>query len=257
MTDTDRRHVRVYYSIVNDERFADIYHDARHLGTWLQLLLVADAMFPAASPLPAYVDSDSVKVLVEAGLIEEMPHQHFRVHGLEAERDMRSHSARNAAAKRWQSDRTPTRGGSAMLAEQEQEQEQEQSRSSGAPASRNGTDPVAETLFGIYGGNPSQTVMEWGDRLANEYGAETAARAIGKAAEAGRDRLMSRAEGSLKLVARAADRTEEAAERARLREKRKPVTDRVAVLEPEKASKVLDGVAEKLGFRRKDETLAP
>ena len=105
MPDPPRRYVRVYYSIVNDERFADIFHEARHLGTWLQLLLLADAMYPADSPLPAYIDPASEEALVAAGLVEERPHQHFRMHGLANERALRSQYGRNAAAVRWQSDR--------------------------------------------------------------------------------------------------------------------------------------------------------
>ena len=245
MTDTDRRHVRVYYSIVTDERFADIYHDARHLGTWLQLLLIADAMFPAASPLPAYVNRASVKVLVAAGLIESMPHQHFRVHGLENERAMRGQSARNAAAMRWQGGSNASR---ARSAPPEQEQEQEQEQSSSAPASfKNGDDPVAEALYGVYGGNPSKAVLEWGDRLASEYGAEKASRAIGEAATSGRDRLMGRAEGALKLVARAADRSEESDERERLRQKRATRLAPVDVPTPEKAGAILADIRKSLG----------
>lgn len=253
MSDTDRRHVRVYYSIVEDERFADIYHDPRHLGTWLQLLLVADAMFPAASPLPAFVDPDSVKVLVEAGLIEEMPHKHFRVHGLSSERDKRSHSARNAAAMRWHTDTGTVRNAEPMPSRARAEQEQ--SKSSSAPASgKNGDDPVAETLFGVYGGNPSKAVMEWGDRLANEYGAEAAARAIGEAATTGREKLMGRAEGSLKLVARAADRTEAADERERLRQKRAAVRLPATIVDPapEKVADIMENIAKSLGTHRKE-----
>lgn len=104
----DRKYVRVYYSIVNDERFANVYHDARHLGTWLQLLMVADAMYPADAPLPAYVNRASVKVLVECGVVETLPFQHYRVHGLASEREKRSHAARIANAVRWDSERTPT-----------------------------------------------------------------------------------------------------------------------------------------------------
>ena len=98
----DRRYVSVYYSIVNDERFAEIYHVPSRLGTWLQLLLVADAMFPADAPIPSYVHRPSLKALVGCGLVEIRAHQHFRMHGLASEREMRSHSARNAAAVRWQ-----------------------------------------------------------------------------------------------------------------------------------------------------------
>ena len=103
--DLARKYVRVYYSVINDERFAEIFHDGRRLGTWLQLLLVADAMYPADAPIPAYVHRPSFDVLVTAGLIEERPHLHFRVHGLSNERAERSQSGRNAAALRWQSER--------------------------------------------------------------------------------------------------------------------------------------------------------
>jgi hypothetical protein len=105
MPEPDRKYVRVYYSVVNDERFCDIYHDARHLGTWLQLLLVADAMYPADAPIPAYASRSSVRALVDAGLIEERPHSQYRVHGLASEREMRAQYGRNAAAMRWQSGR--------------------------------------------------------------------------------------------------------------------------------------------------------
>jgi hypothetical protein len=101
----DRKYVRVYYSVVNDERFAEIYHDPRRFGTWLQLLLIADAMFPADAPLPAYVHRPSLKVLADAGLVESRAHQHFRMHGLASERELRGQSGRNAAAVRWQSGR--------------------------------------------------------------------------------------------------------------------------------------------------------
>jgi hypothetical protein len=126
-------------------------------------------------------------------------------------------------------------------------------RPAATPKPKNGDDPVAETLFGVYGGNPSKAVMEWGDRLANEYGAEAAARAIGEAATTGREKLMSRAEGSLKLVARAADRTEEAEERERLRQKRAtrlPAT--IVDPAPEKVSEIMENIAKSLGTHRKE-----
>jgi hypothetical protein len=105
MPEPDRKYVRVYYSVVNDERFAEVYHDARHLGTWLQLLLVADAMYPADAPIPAYASRASVKALVDCGLIDLRPHSQYRVHGLASEREMRSQYGRNASAVRWQSAR--------------------------------------------------------------------------------------------------------------------------------------------------------
>lgn len=101
----ERKYVRVYYSVVNDDRFAEIYHDGRRFGTWLQLLLIADAMYPADAPIPAYVHRASLKALTDCGLVEIRAHQHFRVHGLASERGLRSESGRIAAGARWHSGR--------------------------------------------------------------------------------------------------------------------------------------------------------
>lgn len=106
---SDGKYVRVYYSVINDERFAAIYNDARHFGTWLQLLLIADAMYPADCPIPAYINRASFKALTECGLVEIRAHLHFKMHGLASEREMRAQSARSAAAVRWQSERNAER----------------------------------------------------------------------------------------------------------------------------------------------------
>lgn len=103
---TGAGYVRVYHTIVDDPRFADVFHNPARLGTWLQLLLLADALYPASAPLPPYVNRAAVKVLVECGLIELAEHGQYRVHGLAREREMRSTSARNAAAMRWHSEGT-------------------------------------------------------------------------------------------------------------------------------------------------------
>lgn len=100
---TGAGYVRVYHTIVDDERFADVYHDSGRLGAWLQLLLLADAMYPASAPLPAYVSRRHVAHLAQCGLIELADHGQYRVHGLAAERHKRSQVGRTGAAMRWQS----------------------------------------------------------------------------------------------------------------------------------------------------------
>lgn len=102
------KHVRVYYTIGEDDRFRDIYHDDRRLGAWLRLLLIADAVWPASAPLPASIAKSSLKALIDAGVIDLLPGHMYRIHGLDAERERRSASGRNAAAMRWQSDRNAT-----------------------------------------------------------------------------------------------------------------------------------------------------
>jgi hypothetical protein len=106
MSGTGAGYVRVYHTIVDDERFADVFHSPVRLGTWLQLLLLADALYPASAPLPPYANRQAVKALVDCGLIELADHGQYRVHGLASERAKRSQTGRNGAAMRWHSDGT-------------------------------------------------------------------------------------------------------------------------------------------------------
>lgn len=80
---------RVYWRVAEDPRFLTIYPDDRHLATWLRLLMLADAMYPTAAPIPATARRASVKALIDCGLIEAIPGGLFRVHGLAAERTRR------------------------------------------------------------------------------------------------------------------------------------------------------------------------
>jgi hypothetical protein len=109
---------------------------------------------------------------------------------------------------------------------------------------------VAEALFGAYGGNPSSNVLSWGDRLAEKYGAKEAADAIGTALLTGREGIMGRAEGALKLAARHAEHVEQDDERARLQAKRRPVLlkEAVATPDPEKVDAILGNIAAAIGY---------
>jgi hypothetical protein len=86
------KYVRVYYSIVDDDRFADVF-DTPHLATWLRLLLIADAIWPATAYIPAKERKASVSFLADKGLLELCGDGRFRVHGLDAERERRSNAA--------------------------------------------------------------------------------------------------------------------------------------------------------------------
>ncbi len=100
------KYVRVYYSIIDDERFEGVYDDDHALALWLRLLLIADATWPAPAHLPHGHRKAALRALADAGLVELLPGARYRVHGLDRERDMRTQSARNAAALRWQSERS-------------------------------------------------------------------------------------------------------------------------------------------------------
>jgi hypothetical protein len=101
---TPRNYARVYHGIVDDPRFDRVYHNDAALATWLRMLLVADAMYPTSAPMPRR--NPTVSLLIDSGLVEERPGHRYVIHGLEAERERRSASARIGAAVRWQSERT-------------------------------------------------------------------------------------------------------------------------------------------------------
>lgn len=93
---------RVYWSIVDDEKFVTIYDNDSHLAAWMRLLLIADQAHPASAHLPSNVRRGSVKALSDANLIDLLPGSRYRIRGLDAERERR----RLAATSR--GDRPPT-----------------------------------------------------------------------------------------------------------------------------------------------------
>ncbi len=92
---------RVYWRIVDDDRFAAIYGNDHHLSAWLRLLLIADQAWPASANLPASVRPLSLAALSDCGLIEVRPGGLYRVHGLDAERERRSSVGIPGASARW------------------------------------------------------------------------------------------------------------------------------------------------------------
>ena len=101
---TDRPYSRVYFEIVGHPRFERVYRNPHALGTWLQMLLTADAMYPMTPSMP--VRNPTVRLLIEVGLVEERPANCYSMRGLEGEREHRSAIGRNAAAVRYQRERS-------------------------------------------------------------------------------------------------------------------------------------------------------
>lgn len=117
MTAQQRPYVRVYYEIFQDPKFEKVVADKATLGWWLTLLVGADAMFPAPAILPRGIPDEVVSVLAEVELIDLLPNDFYRVHGLATERRKRSEKGLAGAQARWsddakgmrsQSDRTAT-----------------------------------------------------------------------------------------------------------------------------------------------------
>ncbi len=99
----DRPYSRVYWTVMDDEKFDGIRENVRHFGSWTMLLIIADMAYPAAAFVPASIPKSSLTALAQCGLVDLLSGGRYRVHGLASERGQRSDSARNAAAKRWHS----------------------------------------------------------------------------------------------------------------------------------------------------------
>lgn len=92
---------RVYYSIVDDPKFANVYDDDRALAAWLRLLIVADMAWPQSAHMPSTTNRKAVAILVGAGLVDIQSGGRYRIHGLDAERNRRADSARAGSSSRW------------------------------------------------------------------------------------------------------------------------------------------------------------
>ena len=96
---------RVYWSILDDEKFVGVRDHPALLGSWLLLLINADAIYPAPAFVPAAIRKAHLAALVEAGLIDMTGAGTYRVHGLASERERRADAAASSARTRWGSER--------------------------------------------------------------------------------------------------------------------------------------------------------
>lgn len=92
---------RVYWSIVDDDKFADVFGNDHHLATWLRLLMTADQAWPASASIPMATRRSSLSVLAGCGLVDLQPGGRYRIHGLDSERERRQSHAQSASNARW------------------------------------------------------------------------------------------------------------------------------------------------------------
>jgi hypothetical protein len=123
---TPRNYARVYYEIVEHPRFERVYRNPSALGTWLQMLLTADAMHPMNPPMPPR--TPTVRLLIDTGLVIEKTGNRYSIRGLEAERERRSAVGRNAALVRHGSERNAN-----ALLEENSKEEKKTSNGANAP----------------------------------------------------------------------------------------------------------------------------
>lgn len=83
---------RVYWSIIDDPKFATIYDNDHHLAAWLRMLLAHDQAHPASGQIPQGITRASLRALCDAGLVD-VTGRRFRIHGLDAERERRRMAA--------------------------------------------------------------------------------------------------------------------------------------------------------------------
>lgn len=96
----DSDYVRVYHTVIDDPKFADVYGDDRTFAWWVRLLITADQAFPASAPLPRRLPDDVLAKLVEVDLIRPATNDHYTVAGMRKEREARqSHQSRAGQAR--------------------------------------------------------------------------------------------------------------------------------------------------------------
>jgi hypothetical protein len=203
---------RVYWSVNSDPKFAGIYSDDAAFSLWVRLLLTADALWPAAAPLPRTARNKPLTKLVEAGLVDPLADDMYRIHGLDAERGRRAAAAKRDPAA---TQAGPKRDPVGSLAKPSLA---ETSTSQGLAEAR---DP-ADIYWQLTGRFPVEKALTWIDQLSEQYGSEAVIEALVAAHLEDRSiqDLIGRAKNTLAKKARALDVKEREAEKQRLREKR-------------------------------------
>jgi hypothetical protein len=93
----DRPYSRIYYVDLQRD-YADVWHDDAALATYIRLLTVAEAMWPALPEVPRSARPRPLRVLVDAGLVLTIARgPYYRIKGMDAERTARSSAASHAA----------------------------------------------------------------------------------------------------------------------------------------------------------------
>lgn len=101
MTKVADPYSRLYWRLIDDAKFAEVYADDHHFALWARLLMAADMAWPASTALPFGTRKASLDKLVSVKLVDLLPGNRYRIHGLDRERGKRQQKAADAAASRW------------------------------------------------------------------------------------------------------------------------------------------------------------
>lgn len=219
---------RIYWSVMDDDKFDGIREDVRLFGAWSLLLIVADMAYPSPAFLPPTVSRSILNRLQEAELVDILPGHRYRIHGLAAERERRSGSARvgglasarsrlgGTVAEQTSNERSTDAEQTANIGRGRDEDE----TSRGTDTAR-ATDP-ADVYWTLTGRYPTDKVLGWLDDLSLSYGPEAVVRAVATAHAQDRNAstLLGRSQDLLRSEARALSLKEQASVRAKLKERR-------------------------------------
>lgn len=94
------QYVKVYHCLKDE--YPSVWASDPLLGTYVQLLVVADKWWPQLAPRPFGRPTYAYRKLVECGLVVESPDKtSFTMKGLDKERRARSEHGKRAASIRW------------------------------------------------------------------------------------------------------------------------------------------------------------
>jgi hypothetical protein len=224
-------YIRIYFRVRDDSRFEHAYSCDPCWAAYTRLLMDAEAAYPAPASLPRSLKAHAKKMLIEAGIIEFGPHDTFVVHGLTAERDIRSLQAADAAQRRWDKEygRIAPEDATALLTHSDRiadplltdqsKEEQNKSEQIRAETSEAVSGPDAYCNVTLRFPQRGSTLYAWCDRLGDEFGAdrfETALRCQFRADHSLKT-LLSRTEASLSRESDRQERDRLAAARVPLR----------------------------------------
>lgn len=100
---------RIYWSVMDDPKFEHVYGDDAAFALWMRLLMNADALWPAPAALHRTVKDRPLAKLVDTGIVDLLPGDRYRIHGLDAERGRRRDAARTGSERDPNGTRTGTK----------------------------------------------------------------------------------------------------------------------------------------------------
>lgn len=209
----DLPYSRVYWTIVDDEKFATIYDSNDHLATWLRLLLIADQANPASAHVPVGTSSKSLNALVACGLVD-LSGGRYRIHGLRAERDRRAERGRTAANARWNADASSgAMQDSAKSDARRDETSLDELRQDEPSNGRADALDAYWTLMGVY---PNGRTKDWITELVHEFDDQRVSAALAAESKGDRQGILGRVRDRLRSEADKAAKTKDAAATAKL-----------------------------------------